>query len=192
MVCYGGGRTGRKLARIFRKQPSHSSSSESTEIRISLQGQCSILSRSQVRDWYISTSSLCKFVAVAVTQANFSWGHNMKLVKVIVTFTLELIFFLHRATQKTFASVLFALLRASWPSYFGKKCSVKIITVSCSFLLLSSFCFLKKCSMQWLYFYPLLFNFWPPAPNNFFRINKALFSDQCLGWFHDKSLRYYY
>ena len=93
MVCYGGGRTGRKLARIFRKQPSHSSSPESTEIRISFQGQCSILSRSQVRDWYISTSSLCKFVAVVVTQANFSWGHNMKLVKVIVTFTLELIYF---------------------------------------------------------------------------------------------------
>ena len=100
MVCYGGGRTGRKLARIFRKQPSHSSSSESTEIRVSLQGQCSILSRSQVRDWYISTSSLCKFVAVVVTQANFSWGHNMKLVKVIVTFTLELIYFFAQSNRK--------------------------------------------------------------------------------------------
>lgn len=62
----------------------------------------------------------------------------MKLVKVIVTFTLELIFFLHRATQKTFASVLFALLRASWPSYFGKKNVVSRLSLfpvrSCYFL----------------------------------------------------------
>lgn len=138
MVCYGGGRTGRKLARIFRKQPSHSSSSESTEIRISLQGQCSILSRSQVRDWYISTSSLCKFVAVAVTQANFSWCHNMKLVKVIVTFTLELIYFFAQSNTENLRISIICPLACFLAVIFWKKNVVSRLSLfpvrSCYFL----------------------------------------------------------
>lgn len=153
MVCYGGGRTGRKLARIFRKQPSHSSSSESTEIRISLQGQCSILSRSQVRDWYISTSSLCKFVAVVVTQANFSWGHNMKLVKVIVTFTLELIYFFAQSNIENLRISIVCPLACFLAVIFWKKIVVSRLSLfpvrSCYFL---RFAFLKNVPCNYYIF----------------------------------------